>query len=279
MGALNVPACRIGLTGGTTKAGQTPDSESRGVYGRGLNGSYAVDLGVGRWPAHLVMDDEAGAELDAQAGNRRSTLTGYADPGASHYHPMAGSSPASPHLIYGHGMQAQQSTVYADGGGPSRWFFCSKASTNERELGCEELPVRNVEEMIDREEGSAGADNAAAGAGRSSGARNHHPTIKSVRLTRRLATWLAKLTLPPPRADGAPRRVLCPFAGSGGEMIGALRAGWDEVVGIEQDAAFVEIANARLARWAQVPVEMDEREAVRDAEPAPTRQVSLFGAR
>jgi len=38
-----------------------------------------------------------------------------------------------------------------------------------------------------------------------------------------------------------------PFCGSGSEIIGALKAGWDEVVGIELDPEYVAIAEARLA--------------------------------
>jgi DNA modification methylase len=32
-------------------------------------------------------------------------------------------------------------------------------------------------------------------------------------------------------------------------MIGAMQAGWDEIVGIEQDARYCEIAKRRLEYW------------------------------
>ena len=70
--------------------------------------------------------------------------------------------------------------------------------------------------------------------------RNHHPTVKPIDLCRYLAT----LILPPDSVK--PRRLLVPFAGSGSEMIGAIRAGWDEVVGIEQDAAYCELSEGRI---------------------------------
>ncbi len=76
-------------------------------------------------------------------------------------------------------------------------------------------------------------------------ARNHHPTVKPIAL----AEYLARLILPPKRADGKPRRLLVPFSGSGSEIIGALRAGWDEVVGIELSPEYAEIAEARIAHW------------------------------
>ena len=59
---------------------------------------------------------------------------------------------------------------------------------------------------------------------------NDHPTIKPIELNR----WLASLLLPPNSVK--PRRLLVPFSGVASEMIGALLAGWDEVVGVEKDA-------------------------------------------
>ncbi len=74
-------------------------------------------------------------------------------------------------------------------------------------------------------------------------AANHHPTVKPIAL----AEYLARLILPPKR--DTPRRLLVPFSGSGSEIIGALRAGWDEVVGIELSPEYAEIAEARIAHW------------------------------
>ena len=55
------------------------------------------------------------------------------------------------------------------------------------------------------------------------------------------------MLLPPPL--DRPRRILVPFSGSGSEMIGALLAGWDEVVGVELSEEYADIARARLAHW------------------------------
>jgi DNA modification methylase len=72
------------------------------------------------------------------------------------------------------------------------------------------------------------------------GEGNTHPTVKPLKL----CEYLARLILPPER--DTPRRLLVPFSGSGSEMIGALRASWDEVEGIENNEAYVEIAHRRL---------------------------------
>ena len=36
-------------------------------------------------------------------------------------------------------------------------------------------------------------------------------------------------------------------------MIGAMRAGWDEILGIEQDIESVETSRARIAAWSTLP--------------------------
>jgi len=80
-------------------------------------------------------------------------------------------------------------------------------------------------------------------AGLPNGTKNDHPTVKPIELTKYLATMI----LPP--VTGRPRRLLVPFCGSGSEMIGALLAGWDEVVGIDLSKAYTEIAQIRLDWW------------------------------
>jgi hypothetical protein len=196
--------------------------------------------------------------LDKQAGDRPSTLTGRADPSATHENPGDNGGTSS--------FGAGNGRVYADRGGPSRFMYTSKVSPGEREFGCDRLPIRSASDCVGRERDSPGIRNGMAGAGRTGGYRNHHKTLKPISVTR----WLATLLLPPPRRDGQPRRILIPYCGAGSEIIGAIRAGWDEVVGIQRAAddderAYIEIAKARIARWSDVPDAMDEAEAVRKA--------------
>lgn len=116
--------------------------------------------------------------------------------------------------VYGKFARSGQSLVVdgvTDSGSAARFFYCAKASTSER---------------------SAGLENG-----------NTHPTVKPLALTQ----YLARLILPPELDE--PRRLLVPFAGSGSEVIGAMRAGWDEVEGVELEHSHVEIARARIAHW------------------------------
>jgi len=81
-----------------------------------------VDTNSGRFPANLILDDEAGALLDQQSGVSKSTGGRSGHEGAygggykiSHY---GGASPG-----------------LGDSGGASRFFYCAKASKAERNRG------------------------------------------------------------------------------------------------------------------------------------------------
>jgi len=120
---------------------------------------------------------------------------------------------------------------------PANVFATPKASRAEREAGCEGLPGRTGAEAVEREEGSAGTQSPRAGAGRTaSTVRNHHPTVKPVRLMR----WLCVLVGCQPGS-----LILDPFAGSGTTGIAALRAGF-RFLGMEREPEYVEIARARI---------------------------------
>jgi len=68
----------------------------------------------GRWPANLILDEEATAMLDEQSGNL--------SPGGSRKNRQTGQ-------IFKHGGEHKQ---YDSGGGASRFFYCAKASKKER---------------------------------------------------------------------------------------------------------------------------------------------------
>lgn len=127
-----------------------------------------------------------------------------------------------------------------DSGGAARFFFTSKAARADRDHGLSHRRLLSGAERTGRAEGSAGITGRAGATG---AARNAHPNVKPLDLVE----WLAKLLLPPRRIDGAPRVLLVPYCGSGSEMIGALRAGWDRVIGIERDSSFAELARERLS--------------------------------
>jgi site-specific DNA-methyltransferase (adenine-specific) len=79
---------------------------------------------------------------------------------------------------------------------------------------------------------------------------NIHPTQKPISLTK----WLATLLLPPP--EYAPRRIMIPFGGKMSEAIGALLAGWEEIVAIEMYQDYCDAGEARAAFWSTRQLEL-----------------------
>lgn len=171
-------------------------------------------------------------ELDEQAGVR---TTGRLEPHHQRNSPRMGHGG-----VYGddagqHSASAGRS-FGGTTGGASRFFYCSKPSRAEREMGMRGFKSKTAGEMTGgRKEGSAGLNNPRAGAGRGRGAKNHHPTLKPIELMR----YLIKLITP---KDGT---VLDPFMGSGTTGMAAAFEN-RRFIGIELDPEFFDIAQARI---------------------------------
>lgn len=180
---------------------------------------------IGRWPPNVALDAKAASRLDAQAGTRKS--------GAN---PKRRNSDKF-RKVFGvfKGEDECKPARGEDAGGASRFFFCPKPSRLERDFGCEELPHLTAGQCTDRKDGSAGLT-PYAGAGRSGGGRNPHPTVKPVNLMR----WLVWLVTPP---GGI---VLDPFLGSGTTGMAAVVDGYT-FIGIERELEYMRVADARIA--------------------------------
>ena len=118
-GALAIDACRIPTNGDKTPAprGQYGGSHIGPVGHSGLRNSDADHLG--RWPANLILDEVAAAEMDAQSGVLKSgakskVQNGWGDNG-----------------IYGNGKPHLKQSI-ANEGYASRFFYVAKASRSER---------------------------------------------------------------------------------------------------------------------------------------------------
>lgn len=125
----------------------------------------------------------------------------------------------------------------------ARYFYCPKASKEDRDEGLEGLEARSAAECVDRKAGSAGMNSPRAGAGRTSGTRNHHPTVKPTPLMR----YLCRLITP---LDGV---VLDQMAGSFSTGKAALLEGF-RFVGIEldKDRDLMEVGRLRLMHAAMI---------------------------
>ena len=217
-GALNIDATRVETTDKLVKPHIR--RENNLVLGKGL-GAGSQEEPQGRWPANVALDEEAAALLDAQTGSVPGQQGKARTDGGESRRVAYGSRPS----------KTTNPEPRGDKGGPSRFFYCAKASKAERERGLAgRLDPRKQDET--RNVGDPGGDNP-----RNRGARarlNNHPTVKPIALIR----WLLRLVTPP---GGY---VLDPFAGSGTVFLAA--DGVDCTIGgIEREPDYAELITAR----------------------------------
>ena len=119
-GAINIDACRIGTTvetWPTTRSyGGDPSEVSFTKTAGGVQRAQSTGSAPsGRWPANVLIDDEAGTAIDAQTGVTRSRI----------------GKPRGAAAGTGWGMTAT-GAEYDDEGGASRFFYSAKADAVER---------------------------------------------------------------------------------------------------------------------------------------------------
>lgn len=213
-GGINVDGSRIE---GTKPSVPNPVLNGGDIYsknnpGQGRCGKMS-DNSQGRFPANLILDEEAGRLLDEQSGNRPSKNGGSA-PGFSHW---------------GRSVTGKTENVNRrdDSGGASRFFYCAKASKRERNAGLDLPPVKvndgrqtEIDNPFQRGETLR---------------VNSHPTVKPISLME----YLVRLITPP---NGV---VLDPFMGSGTTGIAAKNLGFS-FTGIEREESYLQIAKARI---------------------------------
>ena len=121
----------------------------------------------------------------------------------------------------------------------SRYFYCIKANQNERNAGCDNLPLKlNENSTYGMQTDEGLRNNNRNPENRTREQRNNHPTVKPIDLMR----YLCRLITPP---EGI---VLDPFMGSGTTGIAACLEGFN-FVGIELNEDYLEIARHRIAHW------------------------------
>ena len=186
----------------------------------GNDTKHETEGAQGRFPANIILDEEAGKMLDEQSGESKSSNA-----------VRKNKVPTGEKGIYSK-YEAQDSYGHNDKGGASRFFYCAKASKSERNKGCEELAEKQYSHDGRKKPIENGYQR------NNSVATNHHPTVKPLKLME----YLCKLTKTPMENGGI---VLDPFAGSGTTGIAAKNVGRDYIL-IERDKEYCKIAEARL---------------------------------
>lgn len=222
-GALNIDACRVEC--GAREAITSRKPAESGIWGTMNAGNARSGVTtLGRWPANVMLDEEAAALLNQQSGNTGANS------------PTTGLEPSAASTGQVTNLRKRVASATKDSkAGASRFFYCPKTSPQERNLGCEHLETKSGGDATDREDDSAGLSSPRSGAGRGGGSKNHHPTVKPVAVMR----WLVRLVTPP---GGV---VIDPFTGSGSTGIAALLEG-RTFIGSEITAEYAPIIEGRM---------------------------------
>jgi site-specific DNA-methyltransferase (adenine-specific) len=257
VGGLNIDGCRVGFVSDEDKKEATEKNQHKKFDSKmGTNEVYG-DYSMlepqnydaeGRFPANIILDEEAGKILDEQSGTTKGinkTPYTYTDNEYTAEGFINNVKPNSP-------------SNYNDKGGASRFFYCPKAQKKDRNEGMPE----NVETFIQRprrEDGSViykethpeewseamkskpRKEKTSLAASeeklqtQTTATKNTHPTVKPTELMK----YLIRLVTP---KGGV---VLDPFMGSGSTGKAAVLEGMN-FVGIEREKEYFEIAEQRI---------------------------------
>jgi len=239
-GGINIDESRISTDEVITNHSRGAESAiSKGKYGdsKEQETHQTPSQTLGRFPANIILDKEAGKILDEQSGISKSTG------GRSGNKEGVGQNG-----IYGQysGEVRDENPGLGDKGGASRFFYCPKTSKTDRNEGLDEFEDKYYaagnQAKAELKRGNV-EFNANKGKGKDERhnhnqvgvSKNNHPTVKPTDLM----LYLIRLITP---KGGT---TLDPFMGSGSTGKAAIRGGFD-FVGIEREEEYMEIAEARI---------------------------------
>jgi len=221
-GGINIDECRIGSE--LIPCSNDIRSLQKWKEQDGRNHKELVNpeptFNQGRFPANIILDEEAGKMLDEQSGISKSQKV---------------NSPLLNIKGNNYGRALENTDIitergHTDKGGASRFFYCAKASKSERNLGCEDLEeqITKVTNMYEMERDNGTMRELAV-------KKNNHPTVKPIKLMEYLIKLVSK--------EGA--IVLDPFIGSGTTAIACLKTN-RQFIGIEKEEEYIKICKARI---------------------------------
>jgi DNA modification methylase len=222
-GGINIDGCRVEGAYGT---GQNEIMErDADIFNDGENKmtghkkKIMVSNKEGRFPANLILDEEAGQVLDEQSG---PTSQGHWPKGKTKGFGDFGGGEAT---YEGVGPKDKNKDKH----GASRFFYQAKVGKKERNIGLDAFEDKTIHD-----------DNNKYGIDKfnTKPKKNNHPTVKPINLM----AYLCRLITPP---NGI---VLDPFMGSGSTGIAAKLEGFD-FIGMELDEDYFKIASARVESY------------------------------
>jgi site-specific DNA-methyltransferase (adenine-specific) len=288
-GAINIDGCRIGFKNESdykesTNKNQHENFGTKPMTNNNVYGDYSMMQPKnyepsGRFPANLILTHHEDCEcvgtengeetvedwncvddcpikiLDEQSGESKSVAS------------IRNNKKRNDENIYGGGKGIPQVSLesnYSDKGGASRFFYVAKASKSERNKGLDEFEEKQTVgggggigdylEDVNSASGKYGSEKATN--------KNFHPTVKPIKLMQ----YLVRLITPP---NGI---VLDPFCGSGTTGVACKLEGF-QFVGLEQDADYAKIAQARIDNYEEEKPTIKKSIKIEEIEP---NQLDIF---
>ena len=253
------------------KAGEKQNSNINLLGSKLIKANNIEELPDGRYPSQLFVDSAAAEILDEQSGEKKGSASGY-----NFENSNQGNVPITNNIKSG--------IHFDDIGGCSKILhkcdfavnefyllnYCPKTSNFERNAGCGEFEptpksltnstmTHNPNEMrckkCNKRPNTVGNENNSCCCVEPEfdwyKQKNSHPTLKPIKLIYQIA----KLLKMPVN-----QKVLFPFAGSGSEIIGFLKAGFTDVKGCEINQEYINIANARIKYWQSVNFNLEYKQ-------------------
>ncbi len=223
VGGINIDGCRVKGKPRTTHIDRNYDTATNKIYGKRAGGK--LDVPQGRFPANFIHDGS-----DEVLSSFPTTTSGYI---ANHH--KFGNDRQS---MFGNNKYQKSSQKQSlDKGSAARFFYCAKASKQDRNEGLEDFEDKlssasefrpiNLEKTNKGENGNP--------YGRWKPLKNNHPTVKPTDLMR----YLVRLVTPKNEI------VLDCFMGSGSTGKACALEGLS-FVGIDLDKDYCKIAKARI---------------------------------
>lgn len=219
-GGLNIDDCRVEHNEdlSVNREGKALDTREQGWGFKGVSRDNK-----GRWPANFCHDgsDEVmslfpqGGASGKASGSTRGKLGTQGRFGSANGN-------------------MGESCFYGDSGSAARFFYCAKASKQDRDEGCDSIDEKDIVSFAT----ANGTSNkpSSISEGRETKYRNNHPTVKPTNLMR----YLCRLVTQP---GGI---ILDPFMGSGSTGKAAKLEGFN-FIGIDLDENYVDIADKRIS--------------------------------
>ena len=235
-GGINIDGCRVEFKDDadyleSTNKNQHEKFGTKPMINNNVYGDYSMIKPKnyepqGRFPANVILDEEAGKLLDEQSGISKSTKA------IANRKSYQGSSYQ---MVRVNGVQEG----FSDKGGASRFFYCAKASKKDRDEGLNNFEKNKSGSLNFRNPSLSGRSEDALSVEKMGGITqsraNFHPTVKPNDLMR----YLCRLVTP---KNGI---VLDPYMGSGSTGKGAILEGFS-FVGMELDDEYFNIAKTRI---------------------------------